>query len=117
MALALEAKKKDNEVKEVKEVFFKEPKTSLFAKWLKEIAGDRSALVVSHKNLFLVKRIGRNIPNVLVREPQNVDVLDLVRYKYLVITEEGLRKLEERAKTISSKLKVQSAKLQSKVQS
>lgn len=96
LAMVLEKKREDKEIREVKGIEVKGYKTKYLAKWLKEIVGEGSALVVPDENVLETKRIGRNIPRVTIRDAKNIDVVDILKHKYLVITAPALKVLRER---------------------
>lgn len=97
-AHVLERKREDKELILAEAMPLDQPKTKHFHEWLGTVGAKGSALVVFNKNPELLKRAGRNIPGIKVLDPANVDILDLLQYKYLVTTKEALRKLEERTK-------------------
>ncbi|UXY17292.1 50S ribosomal protein L4 [Chitiniphilus purpureus] len=70
------------------------PKTKAFVQKLDALKLD-SALIVTREldeNLYLASR---NLPNVLVLEPSQVDPVSLVRFNKLVLTRDALQALEE----------------------
>ncbi|WP_255990263.1 50S ribosomal protein L4 [Chitinolyticbacter albus] len=70
------------------------PKTKAFVQKLEALKLD-SALIVTKEldeNLYLASR---NLPNVLVLEPSQVDPVSLVRFNKLVLTRDALQALEE----------------------
>lgn len=110
LSMVLEKKREDKELIEVDDITSNEGKTKAFSLWLSEIVPNGSSLIIPHKGGALVKRAGRNIPDVKVLDPANVDILDLLQYKYLIITKEALKKLEDRTKV---KSKIQSSNVKS----
>lgn len=70
------------------------PKTKLLIQKLKAMGLDSVLLVTDSfdENLMLA---ARNLPNVLVVEPQYADPLSLVHYKKIVITKLALARIEE----------------------
>lgn len=95
-SLVLQKKEAEGEVIMTPKVDLPEPKTKLFAAWLRKLVGEGSSLVVTHEGVQMAKRAGRNIPRVKVLDPANVDILDVLRYKYLVATKEALKQLKAR---------------------
>ncbi|RCS56634.1 50S ribosomal protein L4 [Parvibium lacunae] len=70
------------------------PKTRLVAEKLKAM-GLQSVLVITDtvdENLYLA---ARNLPHLLVLEPQQADPVSLVRYKQVLITKSAIAKIEE----------------------
>lgn len=96
--LVLAQKESQGEVINAPKVDLPEAKTKIFAEWLRKLVGNNSSLVVTDENVEMVKRAGRNIPRVKVLDSANVDILDVLRYKYLIGTKETLAKLRERVK-------------------
>ncbi len=96
--LVLQKKEAQGEVIVTPKIDLPEAKTKFFAAWLKKFVGNDSSLVVVQENIEMVKRAGRNIPRVRVLDPANVDILDVLSYKYLVATKEAFAKLKERSK-------------------
>ena len=111
--LAVEGKRASGEIKEVAGVSLKEYKTKYFAQWLKAVADDKSALVIVATDVEAIKRAGRNVPRVAIRDPHNFDVVDVVKHRYFVITKDASKQLEERM-GVNPKLKTQKSKLQVK---
>ena len=70
------------------------PKTKFMAEMIRKLpAGKASRLVVnSHgKNVFLS---ARNIAKTGVSETRNLNVVDLLNYKYVLISKEGIKEIE-----------------------
>lgn len=58
----------------------------------------RSILVVNFEKSREARYSFRNLPGVLMINFENINLLDLLKYKELVITQDGLKKLEEQYK-------------------
>lgn len=58
----------------------------------------RSILVLNDKKDDKVKRSGRNLAGVEMSNLDNINVLDLLKYKSVIITVDGIKKIEERYK-------------------
>ena len=93
LIMVFDRKKKEHEVKEVKDIVLEAFRTKYFFDWVGKIAGTASALVISEKDTALLARAGRNIPGVMVKGPQDVDVLDLLSRRYCIITTEASKQL------------------------
>lgn len=94
---ALAAKIKDNLVLVVKEIGFEAAKTKTAALWLKGLNVD-SALVVDaneNRNLFIAVR---NIPKVKALDPKQLNVFDVMNYKWLVFSEQAFTSVMEKMK-------------------
>jgi large subunit ribosomal protein L4 len=58
----------------------------------------RSILIVNNANNNETKRSARNLPGVKLINANNINLLDLLKYKYLLMTVDGIKKIEERIK-------------------
>lgn len=58
----------------------------------------RNILVVNDKKDLLVKYSGRNLPGVEIINLGNINIVDLLKYRDLILTVDGVKKLEERHK-------------------
>ncbi len=71
-----------------------EIKTAHMANMLKTM-GLTNALIVTHQDSILEKSV-RNIPGVKVLRPEGLNVYDLLRYEYLVITQACIETIQGR---------------------
>lgn len=72
-----------------------EPKTKLMAGVLAKIqAGSRPIIVTAERDGTLA-RSARNIPGVVLREARGLNVYDVISHPKLIITKEGVAKVEE----------------------
>jgi large subunit ribosomal protein L4 len=79
----------------VEQIVLDAPKTKLFAQKIKALGLSGTVLVVTDKvdeNVFLS---ARNLPNVLVLEPQEVDPVSLVRFENVLLTKAAVTQFEE----------------------
>lgn len=58
----------------------------------------RSILVINDKKDDKVKYSGRNLPGLEIINLDNINILDLLKYRNLILTVDGVKKLEERYK-------------------
>ncbi|MBI4812497.1 50S ribosomal protein L4 [Candidatus Falkowbacteria bacterium] len=58
----------------------------------------RSILVINDKKDDKVKYSGRNLPGAEIINLDNINIIDLLKYKNLILTVSGVKKLEERYK-------------------
>lgn len=93
---ALAWKLRDGTVHVVEEAPATEGRTKALAAWLAE-AGWRSGgtLVVEAGEAALLRRAGRNLPDVKVARPGGVCLNDLVVLRHLVVTRDALAAMEE----------------------
>jgi large subunit ribosomal protein L4 len=79
----------------VEQIGIDAPKTKLFAQKIKALGLSGTVLVVTDKvdeNVFLS---ARNLPNVLVLEPREVDPVSLVRFENVLLTRAAVTQFEE----------------------
>lgn len=94
---ALAAKLAENLLLVIDEIKITEPKTKEAAGWLKSLNID-SALIVDdrdNKNLF---RSVRNIPEVKAVDDEQLNIYDVLRYRWLVFSQRSFNSLVERLK-------------------
>lgn len=94
---ALAAKLADNLLLVVSEISISQPKTKEAVAWLKNMKID-SALIIDSKennNLFLAVR---NIPKIKAVEGEKLNTYDVLRYKWLVFSQQAFNSLVERLK-------------------
>lgn len=84
----------DNELVVVDALSLETPKTKEFKAILGNLNVDKKALVVLENTNEIVFKSARNIPNVKVVSADNVSVLDVISYDYLLITQTALEELE-----------------------
>ena len=92
---ALSSKYQDKELVIVDSLSLEDGKTKTFNKMLKDLKLDGKVLVVcdaDNENLYLASRNNQKVAVVLTEE---INVLDLVATKYLLIEESSVKKLEE----------------------
>jgi len=73
----------------------------LFADEAKKSSGQkkkRSILIINSANNLQTKLSARNLSGVKLINSNNINVVDLLKYKYLIITVDGIKKIEERIK-------------------
>jgi large subunit ribosomal protein L4 len=91
----LSAKARDGELVVLEELKLDEPKTKLMAGVLVALGVDSAALVVTNqpdKNVILA---ARNLAGIKTLPANLINVLDILNYKKLLLTETSVRKIEE----------------------
>lgn len=71
------------------------PKTKILAGKLKDMGITNRVLIISHEigeNLWLSSR---NLPNVLLLEPQHADPVSLIRFDRVLMTRDAVKSIEE----------------------
>ncbi|HWR72136.1 MAG TPA: 50S ribosomal protein L4 [Nitrospirota bacterium] len=92
---ALAAKVSENKLIILDKLSFSEPKTKQMAGLLDKLGVAESALVLltaENKNVALA---ARNIPNVKVLRMGNINVYDLLKYRYLITTQDAITAMQE----------------------
>jgi large subunit ribosomal protein L4 len=92
---AVASKVSDNRLILIDSLELAEPKTKLMSSMLENLGVQENALVLikgENKNLRLA---ARNIPSVKVLKMDNINVYDLLKYRYLITTQEALNAIQE----------------------
>lgn len=94
--MVLSAKVKDNEMVVIDDLELKVPKTKPMAELLKKIFPDKISAIfaLAEKNENVYKSL-RNIPKIKVMEVRELNVLDLLNYRHLVLEKEAINKIKE----------------------
>jgi len=95
--MVLSSKAKDEELILIDELKFETSKTKDFAQILKNILKEKkgTVLIALPSKDENVIRIARNIPRIKVKIVNDLNVLDLLNYKYLLMPKEGIQKIKE----------------------
>ena len=72
-----------------------EAKSTEMSKILTWLGVDNSALIVTHEPEVNVMKSARNLPTTRTLPAALINVVDLLSHKFLVITSDGLRRVEE----------------------
>ncbi|MBL7119924.1 MAG: 50S ribosomal protein L4 [Dehalococcoidia bacterium] len=91
----LSAKASSGEMVMVDQFALTKPKTAEMAGILKALGADRSVLIVTAQPEVSVIKATRNLPRMRTLPAALLNVVDLLSYKFLVITTDGLRRVEE----------------------
>jgi large subunit ribosomal protein L4 len=91
----LSAKVKDGELKVIEELKISEPKTKEMVRILAGLGVDTSALIVTGEPEVNVAKSARNLSLVKTLPASILNVIDLLSYRVLVMTESAVRKVEE----------------------
>ena len=92
---ALSAKAVDGNITVVDALSFDAPKTKEFAQVLNNLNVDTKVLLVVEDGNDFTALSARNLPKVKVIAPMNVNVLDVVTYEKVVLTQAALTQVEE----------------------
>ena len=95
LAAALSSKVSDSRMILLDKLELAGPRTKQMAELLKALGVSESALVLiaaENKNVALASR---NMPNVKVLRMENINVYDLLKYRYLITTQDALSAMQE----------------------
>ena len=92
---ALSLKNRDGKIIVVDKFEFEEAKTKVMVRALAELKVESAVIVISQPDVK-IERSARNLPKVKVLRVDGINVYDLLRYDYLILTQEALQRLEER---------------------
>jgi large subunit ribosomal protein L4 len=95
LAAALSSKVSDNRMVLLDKLELAGPRTKQMAELLKALGVAESALVLitaENKNVALASR---NMPNIKVLRMENINVYDLLKYRYLITTQDALTTMQE----------------------
>lgn len=94
--MVLSAKAKEGELVVLDDLKLEQPKTKLMAQILKSLpVGSSSCLLALPTTDKTLIRASRNIPKVRPMLARDLNVLDLLSYKYLLMTKEGIKVIKE----------------------
>lgn len=91
----LSAKASAGEILVVDQLELKEPKTKEMAQILKALGVESSALIVTAEPDVNIVKSARNLPRVKTSPAALLNVLDLLSYHSLIITQDGVRQVEQ----------------------
>lgn len=91
----LSAKARDEELKVLKELKFKEPKTKKMVEVLNALGVDSSALVVTPEPEANIIKSARNLEKVKTMPANLLNVLDILSHKMLLMTVAAVRQAEQ----------------------
>ena len=92
---ALSLKNRDGKIIVIDKFELEEAKTKLMVRALAELKVESAVIVISQSDAK-IERSARNLSKVKVLRVEGVNVYDLLRYDHLILTQEALRRLEER---------------------
>lgn len=95
IASALSAKVNDTRLIVLDKIELTAPKTKDMSTMLKTLGVSESALVLLLADNRNVALASRNIPSVKVLRMENMNVYDLLKYRYLITTQDALVKIQE----------------------
>ena len=96
LLMVLSAKVRDGEILILDDLKLPTPKTKEMAKIISNFTKVKNGLLVMSKSVEDVKRAARNLPNLGIININNLNILDVLKYQYLIITKEGLEELSKK---------------------
>lgn len=92
----LSAKAGDNEILVFDELKLVAPKTKEMAKIMKNFPKIKNSLLVLNGKDETIKRAAGNLPNLEIANINNLNILDILKYQYLIVTKNIIEKLEKK---------------------
>jgi large subunit ribosomal protein L4 len=96
LAIALSGKLKDGELVLAESLKIDDPKTKKMEQAMVSLKLKGSTLIGFSKNEAETKKASRNLKKVTNIDIENLNVFDILNHKYFVISEEGMKVLENR---------------------
>ena len=93
---ALSTKAKDSELLVLDDLKLSAPKTKEMAKIMKNFPQVKNGLLVLSGKNEDIKRAGRNLPNLRIINIDNLNILDILKYKHLIFTKDGIEYLNKK---------------------
>jgi large subunit ribosomal protein L4 len=95
LAAALSSKVGENRMVLLDKLELAEPRTKQMSDLLKALGVAESALVLINAENKNVALASRNMPNIKVLRMENINVYDLLKYRYLITTQDALTTMQE----------------------
>lgn len=89
----LSAKAKDGEILVLDNLKLPAPKTKEMAKVISNFNKLKTGLLIMEKPDGDIKRAAGNLPNLEIININNLNILDVLRYQYLIMTKDGIEEL------------------------
>ena len=93
---ALSAKAKDNELLILDNLKLSAPKTKEMAKIMKNFPKIKNGILVINGKDETIKRAAGNLANLGITNIDNLNILDILKYQYLILTKEGIEYLNKK---------------------
>ena len=92
---ALSSKVNDNRLVLIETLEFSAPRTNLVSTMLETLGIQENALILIKSENINLTLAARNIPSVKVLRMDNINVYDLLKYRYLITTQDALTSIQE----------------------
>lgn len=96
LLMALSTKVEDKEMKILDKISLPEPKTKLMQEILEKLSLSGSVMVVASRDNKLLKRAGRNLEKTKIVFAEQINALDILSYRNLLITLPAIEGLKKR---------------------
>ena len=93
---ALSTKVRDSELLVLDGLKLSAPKTKEMAKIMKNFPQIKNGLLALAEKNEDIKRAGRNLPNLRITNIDNLNILDILKYKHLIFIKDGLEYLNKK---------------------
>ena len=93
---ALSGKFRDGEILILDELKITAPKTKEMAKIIKNFPRIKTALLTVSGGSENIKKSARNLPNIGIANINNLNILDILTYQYLIFTKDGVEYLHKK---------------------
>lgn len=94
--IILSAKARDNEILILEDIKLPRPMTKEMAKIISSFPKVKSALFALSGANEDIKMAARNLPNLKITNINNLNILDILKYQYLILTKSGIEYLEKK---------------------
>lgn len=93
---ALSGKAKDNEILILDDLKLQAAKTKEMARIIKNFPQIKSGLLILSGSNESIKRAAGNLPNLEIININNLNILDILKYQYLILTKDGVEYLNNK---------------------
>lgn len=93
---ALSTKAKDSELLVLDDLKLSAPKTKEMAKIMKNFPQVKKGLLALAEKNEDIKKAGRNLPNLKIINVDNLNILDILKYKHLIFIKDGIEYLNKK---------------------
>jgi len=95
LMMVLSAKAKNDLLLILDKIVLEKNKTKLMAEIIKKLLNDKSSLIALPKKEENIIRAANNLPKIQVTETRNLNCLDLLSFKYLIMPKEAIEVVKE----------------------
>ena len=96
LLIAISGKVKDSELLILDELKLSAPKTKEMAKIMANFPQVKSGVFITNGKNEDIKKAGRNLSNLKIISMDNLNILDILKYKFLILTKDGVDYLNKK---------------------